>query len=237
MVYSWLKNIQFNLLPGRCILCRASSGRQLDLCGACQAILTRPWPHCHHCGLPTPGDTEFCGSCLNQRFCFRYCVALAIYQHPLDKLIHDFKYRRRMAVGKVLAALLSQRLLQHYQREQRPDIVVPVPLHWRRQWGRGFNQAHFLAAHLAHHLHIPLQADCLTRQQPTPPQQGMHRKERLRNLRHAFNVVAAPRGPHIALVDDVVTTGATSNVLCRMLLDHGAQQVDVWCLARTAQQK
>ena len=237
MVYSWLKNIQFALLPGRCVLCRANSDRQLDLCAPCQAMLTRSWPQCHHCGLPTPGDTEFCGACVNQSFYFRHCIALAVYQHPLDKLIQNFKYQRQMAVGKVLAELLSQRLLQHYQRQQPPDIVVPVPLHWRRQWRRGFNQAHFLADSLAHHLHIPLQSDCLARQQPTSPQQGMHRNERLRNLRHAFNVVAAPRGRRIALVDDVVTTGATANLLSRMLIEHGAEQVDVWCLARTPQQK
>ncbi len=233
MVYSWLKNVHYALLPGRCILCRASSGRPMDLCAACELSLSGRWPHCHHCGLPAPGDTEFCGSCLNQGFSFRYCIALAVYQHPVDRLIQLFKYQRRMAIGKVLAELLSHRLLQHYQREPRPDVVIPVPLHWRRQWRRGFNQAHFLAAKLARQLDIPLQSDCLARQQPTSPQQGMPRRQRLRNLRHAFNVAATPRGLHVALVDDVVTTGATADVLCRMLLEHGAEQVDVWCLART----
>lgn len=237
MVYTWLNNIQYAVLPGRCILCRASSHRQLDLCGACEVSLSRPWPHCHHCGLPTPGDTEFCGSCLNQRFYFRTCIALATYGHPVDILIQNFKYRRRLAIGKVLAHLLAQRLRKHYQRDTFPDVVVPVPLHWRRQWRRGFNQAHFLADRLGGQLGIQLQPHCLAREQPTPPQQGMPRDQRLRNLRHAFNVFAAPGGRHVALVDDVVTTGATTNLLCQMLLDHGAEQVDVWCLARTPPQK
>lgn len=237
MVYSWLNNIQFALLPGRCILCRTSSGRAVDLCIACENTLTRPWPHCHHCGLPALGDTDFCGHCVGQHLSFNCCVALAIYQAPLDRLIPLFKYQRRMAIGKVLAALLARRLQKHYQHDQYPDIVMPVPLHWRRQWRRGFNQAHFLAAQLAWQLEIPLQPDCLVRKQATRPQQGMRRNQRLRNLRHAFTMMGAPRGRHIALVDDVVTTGATANLLSRMLLDHGAERVDVWCLARTPPQE
>jgi ComF family protein len=138
-----------------------------------------------------------------------------------------------MAIAKVLAELLSHRLHKHYQHDPRPTLVLPVPLHWRRQWRRGFNQAHFLAAQLSRQLNIPLQSDCLARSHATQPQQGMQRRQRLRNLSHAFNVMASPRGRHIALVDDVVTTGATANLLSRMLLEHGAERVDVWCLART----
>ena len=233
MVYSWLNSVQFALLPGRCIVCRASSGRAMDLCTACEHTLIRQWPHCHHCGLPTPGDTEFCGHCVSQHFSFNCCIALAIYQAPVDRLIQRFKYQRRMAIAKVLARLLAHRLRRHYQHNQRPEIVLPVPLHWRRQWRRGFNQAHFLAAQLSRELDIPMQPDCLQRSQATPPQQGMQRRQRLRNLSHAFNVMTTPRGRHIALVDDVVTTGATANLLSRLLLEHGAERVDVWCLART----
>lgn len=170
---------------------------------------------------------------MSQHFSFNCCIALAIYQAPVDRLIQRFKYQRRMAIAKVLARLLAHRLRRHYQHNQRPEIVLPVPLHWRRQWRRGFNQAHFLAAQLSRELDIPMQPDCLQRSQATPPQQGMQRRQRLRNLSHAFNVMTTPRGRHIALVDDVVTTGATANLLSRLLLEHGAERVDVWCLART----
>jgi ComF family protein len=233
MVNAWLNTIQFMLLPGRCVLCRASSGRDNDLCTSCEAEISKPWPHCRHCGLPTTIDSEFCGHCSRQHFSFERCVALAPYQQPIDKLITNFKYQRRMAAGKVLALLLAHKLQQQYHQDNWPQVLIPVPLHWRRQWRRGFNQAHYLAAILAAELDIPLQASCLERRNATPSQQGMDRRQRRRNLQHAFNVIEPPAHGHIALIDDVVTTGTTSNLLCKQLLKCGATRIDVWCLART----
>jgi ComF family protein len=139
-----------------------------------------------------------------------------------------------MAAGKVLAQLLARRLRRHYQDDAWPETLIPVPLHWRRQWQRGFNQAHYLAAVLATELDIPLQAACLSRSVATPSQQGMNRRQRRQNLRHAFEVIEPPTHGHIALIDDVVTTGTTANLLCKQLLKQGATRVDVWCLARTS---
>ncbi len=233
MVYTWLNNIQFAILPGRCVCCRGASARNMDLCVACDAELSNPWPHCRHCGLPGASDTEFCGHCARGRFSFNCCIALAPYQQPIDSLITRFKYQRRMAAGKVLAQLLVRRLRQHYQHDDWPEALIPVPLHWRRQWQRGFNQAHYLAAVLSTELDIPLQASCLVRSKATPSQQGMDRRQRRQNLRHAFDVIEPPAHSHIALIDDVVTTGTTANLLCEQLLKQGATRVDVWCLART----
>lgn len=233
MVNSWLNNIQFMLLPGRCILCRASSGRDSDLCSDCEAELSRPWPHCRHCGLPNTINSEFCGHCSREHFSFERCIALAPYQHPLDHLVTGLKYQRRMAAGKVLAQLLAHKVSQQYHQDDWPQVLIPVPLHWRRQWRRGFNQAHYLAAILAAQLELPLQARCLVRRDATHSQQGMDRRQRRRNLRHAFSVIEPPAHSHIALIDDVVTTGTTSNLLCKQLLKHGATRVDVWCLGRT----
>jgi ComF family protein len=110
---------------------------------------------------------------------------------------------------------------------------VPVPLHWRRRWTRGFNQAEVIADELAYRLRIPLHAQALLRRQQHTPQQQLTAAQRRRNLRSGFAIRGDVRGRHVALVDDVVTTGATAAEIARTLLDAGAASVQVWCLART----
>lgn len=233
MVNTWLNNAQFWLLPGRCVVCSDSSGRNFDLCPACEAELAQPWPCCRHCGLPATANTEFCGYCVRERFSFTRCIALSPYQPPIDRLIARLKYQRHLSCGKVLGQLLARHLEQQYRDDSRPDTILPVPLHWARQWRRGFNQADYLAAILGSAMDIPLQRTSLARTRATHTQQGMNRRERQRNLRQVFDVARPLSGRHIALVDDVVTTGSTANLLSAALLKHGAERVDVWCLART----
>lgn len=233
MVYQWLQVAAHQLLPGRCILCRAATGRALDLCSPCEADLLRPRPACRHCGLATPVDAPSCGACAARPFAFARCVPLGCYSAPLDGLIRRFKVQRQPAVGRVLTQLLVPRLRQHYGAETMPAALLPVPLHWQRQWRRGFNQSYLLARDLSGPLGIPLDAACLRRSRPTPSQQGLDRRRRQANLRGAFELTAPPPAPHLALVDDVVTTGATADSIARLLLAAGVERVDLWCLART----
>ena len=233
MVYSGLNFVQHMLLPGRCVLCHALSGRTLDLCQPCELDLTQAWAQCLHCGLPCTSDVPHCGECTARPFQFSRCVALGSYGPPLDRLIGNFKYRRHWAAGSVLAKLLAQRLQQRYRDDTLPPLLIPVPLHWRRQWRRSFNQAHFLAARLGESLGIPVDDTCLLRQRNTASQKGLNRPQRLANLRHAFALKTAPKVAHIALIDDVVTTATTANLLATLLREAGVQRVDIWCLART----
>ena len=233
MVYSWLKNTQFALFPGRCVLCSEATGRHLDLCCACEAMLVKPWARCRQCALPCPTEVQQCGQCSQQTRHFTRSEALTLYQTPVDELIGALKYRRHTAPGRILAELLCAQLRVRYQDDQWPDGLLPVPLHWRRQWHRGFNQAHFLAVVLGKRLQIPVAGDILVRQRATPKQQGLNQRQRQTNLKRAFRVTRAPDAAHVALIDDVVTTGATCNELAALLLHKGASRVDVWCLART----
>lgn len=233
MVYTWLNNIQFALLPGQCVLCRAPSKRQRDLCLPCEEQLCSPWCRCQHCGLPTSIDASSCGQCAKRGFPFQYCIPLSLYRAPINQLITAIKYQRDLAAAAVLGQLLAQQLRYFYRDEPMPDVLIPVPLHWRRQWRRGFNQAHHLAAILGGQLALPVQGNCVIRARATPSQQGMNRQQRKRNLRRAFTIPRAPKGSHVALVDDVVTTGTTASLISALLLEHGATRVDVWCLART----
>lgn len=227
------------VLPAPCLLCHrvstpASASRLI--CSDCAAALpTLAPPHCPTCALPLTHPAPRCGQCLVRPPAFSEARIPFVYQHPLDGLIHQFKYRRQLASGKLLGELFLH-ALQATPLTQRPDYLVPVPMHWRRRWQRGFNQTDILARQLGNALCIPTLYAC---RQPlnTHSQKGLSRTARLHNLRRSFTthpkVAPLLKHTHIALVDDVVTTTATARALSELLLAAGAQRVDIWALART----
>lgn len=235
-------------LPCPCLLCDSSLPPHSPnlLCSDCAAALPHlQKPLCACCSLPlatgaqAPGiTTVYCGQCLAAPPSFSHSLIPFRYDFPLDALIHKFKYQQQLSAGKSLAQLLLHFVQQqlHQTPLLRPDMLVPVPLHWRRQWQRGFNQAELLAQPLSKALGIPLRNSC-QRRLHNHSQQGLSRRQRLRNLRQAFAInpagLADIQGKHLALVDDVVTTGATARCLSAMLRRAGAAQVDIWALART----
>lgn len=228
-----LKNGFQRLLPQPCLLCGQANNR--SLCGECERSLPRLDRHrwrCAQCSIPLPSDAPLCGHCVRQPPAFTQCCIPYEYSHPLDFLIHQFKYRRQLSSGKQLAQLL----LQHCQQVTRPDFVVPVPMHWRKRWQRGFNQSELLAYPIAHGLTLPI-VNALQRRQHGHSQKGLSRRERQSNLRRAFEIAPQYRpllqGAHVALIDDVVTTTATARCLSELLIKAGAARVDVWALART----
>ncbi len=229
-VYQWLKNNQI------CLLCGQPADATLPLCGDCETEL--PWlgGHCQVCALPLPGDGLTCGACQRQPPSFTRVEAPWRYAFPVDALITRFKHQQRWPYGHLLGRLLG-RHLQHAFADglPRPDRLLPVPLAAARLRQRGFNQAELLARWLARDLQLPLDCQTLRRTRETPAQQGLDAAARKRNLRQAFalGTPLQPAGLHLALVDDVLTTGATANALGRLLLRAGAARVDLYCLART----
>ena len=118
-----------------------------------------------------------------------------------------------------------------------PDLLIPAPMHWLKRWQRGFNQAEFLAQHIARELQIPLATKIVKRTHKTPAQKELTRSQRQQNLRKAFAISEKNRvqinGKRIAIIDDVVTTTATVRELSQLLIRAGAKEVQVWALART----
>ncbi len=229
-VYIWLKNKQ------TCLLCDEYSDGPLPVCVACETEL--PWlgDHCLQCALPLPAHGLSCGQCLKRPPAFTEVIAPWLYDFPVDSLITRFKHQSRWPMGRLLAELAGQ-FLQHRFDEglTRPDCLLPVPLATRRLRQRGYNQAGMLAAWLGKNLNLPVDDRQLLRVRETTAQQDLDAKSRKRNLNGAFKVVDAAwvQGRHLALVDDVLTTGSTADVIARTLLRCGAQRVDVYCLART----
>lgn len=228
---AWLR------LRRHCQLCDETTDHpRHDICTACEAEL--PWlgAHCQICALPLPASGMICGACQKKPPAFARVEAPWRYAFPVDSLITRFKHQAQWPFGRLLGELLAEHLQHAYDEGlPRPQALLAVPLARRRERQRGFNQARMLAGWLSRALQIPAPDDWLSRTLDTPAQQGLDAATRKRNLRQAFVVDAAERveGLHLALVDDVLTTGATANMLARLLLRAGAARVDVYSLART----
>lgn len=205
------------LLPPRCILCGARGQAPcLDLCRACEHA------------LPAPRASLVEGPIPLQR-----CYAPFEYGHPLDHLVHSLKYRRQLAVARVLGTLLGQRIAA-LGLAQGIDLMIPVPLHPARHAERGFNQSAEIAGWAARQASCPVDASLVVRNRDTRPQVGLAAEERRSNVSGAFAVTGAVRGLRVAVLDDVVTTGGTLCDLARALSLAGARTVDGWCVARAA---
>ncbi|EKE77520.1 ComF family protein [Gallaecimonas xiamenensis] len=207
---------------GRCWLCLEAS--HSPLCATCQGDLPAKGSRCRQCGEAGPAQ---CRACAQKAPPFDEVHFGVPYGPPLDALIHRFKYQRHWW----LDAPLCQPLLAALAGVDRPDCLVPVPLHWSRRLWRGFNQAHLLAHHLGQALDLEVNPRLLRRQRATRQQQGLGRQARQRNLSRAFKL-CGPVPAHVALVDDVMTTGTTAATLARLLKQAGCQKVQLWCLAR-----
>ncbi|MNJ21614.1 DNA utilization protein GntX [compost metagenome] len=231
MVYKWLNSNHL------CLLCNDPAEQPYPLCVACEAEL--PWLQdgCQVCALPLPMQGLTCAQCRRRAPAFFRVEAPWHYGFPLDTLISRFKYNSQWPMGHLLAQLLGRWLCHRYSEGlPRPALLIPVPLAPRRLRQRGYNQAAMLASWLSGHTGIVSNEQVLKRLLDTPAQQGLKARARKRNLRQAFIVTNAHtiEGRHLALIDDVLTTGATAQTLASLLLKAGARRVDVYCLARTA---
>ncbi len=218
-------------VPGQCEVCRRWGAA--SLCGDCVTRFAAAVPRCGRCALRLGAAAAACGQCLRDPPPFECTVCVADYDFPWDRLIADFKFHGRAELAGTLAALLATAV----DPLAPPDLVLPVPLAPRRLAERGYNQAWELARRVARTHHLAARADVLTRPLESLHQADLTRAQRLANLRAAF--VVGPRardllrGRRVALVDDVLTTGATAREAARVLLQAGAAAVDVWVLART----
>lgn len=232
MVYNFSS---FSVLPGLCIGCQRLTDRKLDLCEACEALLPANTPNCAHCALPLPVSAPSCGRCQNETNHFNNAVSAFVYGGEIATHIHAFKYHRKLAQGRVLSELLAQKIQSNIASNELPDMLIPVPLHWLKLIRRGYNQADEIARILSLHLNLPIQRKALARVQRGSTQSDLSRKQRLVALKAIFATRNHHliKGKNIALIDDVMTTGATASTLARLLKQAGCNTVQVWTLART----
>ncbi len=233
------------IYPPRCTICSrflwkgplVKETGSLSFCPACMAdFRTIASPLCPICGQPFPSEVKedhICEDCLRKRPFYEAAWAPYRYEGAILKAIHRLKYGSKGFLADALGPLLARFTEKRFDRSG-PVLIMPVPLHPKRIRERGFNQSLLLARHVARRLQLDLDFLSLRRVRYTPPQTGLAKKERQKNVRKAFQLKhqEAVKGKTILLVDDVVTTGNTLNECARVLKKGGAVKVFGVSLAR-----
>jgi ComF family protein len=226
------------VLPVNCVFCGLRTlAEQPNICPDCASDL--PWLEntCGRCGLPLPvvaGVETLCGQCLHAPPVYHLLQTLFSYQFPIDQLVLRLKFQQQFVYAHLLGELLAERVAQYYaSNASQPAMILPMPLHARRLRERGFNQAVELARPVARRLGVPIGYGCAKRVKYTAAQMELPLKLRAQNVQQAF--VAAPRlaGLHVAIIDDVITSGHTVHELALALRAVGVTRIDVWGIART----
>lgn len=241
-----LLRFQHLLLPPRCIACGNPANRGIpepncrscpvtDLCNTCHAQLPLNLHACRRCALPLSGSQPglICGRCLRRPPPYQASWCAFEYTYPATHLIRRLKYGGALAPSRVLGVLLADYLRIHHVGPW-PECFIPVPLHTLRYRSRGYNQVIELGRHLQQALGVRMRTDLITRIRHTPEQAGLSRRARRKNLRRAFATTNVALPTHIAVLDDVITTGSTLDELGKTLKRAGVERVEVWGLARAA---
>lgn len=215
------------LLPQRCRQCGIPSSAG-GYCAGCAASLERHPHPCRICGTPFTGDTV-CGGCQHNPPPFDETIAPFKYAPPVSEDVHKLKYHRNLACGRDLGCLLALEL--EHRDPFLPEVLVPVPLHWKRRFKRGFNQSVEIARPVSRQFGVPINVRLVRRVTHTVPQVGLKPAQRRDNLRRAFRVTGAEVPDSVAIVDDVVTSGATVSEVARCLREAGVRTICVWAVS------
>lgn len=232
MVNRWLNNIQNHFFPPTCLLCGEDGEGNRDLCTNCHTELPQHHNACRICALPLEGNHHgfICGRCQQHPPAYNSSSIPFRYEPPVSQLLTQLKFQRRLAYARLLGDLMATALWE--RNLPVPELLIPVPLHALRLRERGYNQALELARPISRHLQVPLDYSTCQRVRATAAQSDLKADERRRNIKGAFHLRQPINARHVAIIDDVVTTGHTVNELARILRKAGVEHIEVWALAR-----
>jgi len=222
------------LFKSQCVLCDTSVDTKVSLCEACRYDLPSVEFACQVCALPIESDTEsnICGQCIGQKPYADYALNVFHYSNPVDYLISRMKFQQQLSETAVLADLLKNFILNKSLEHGLPEAFIPVPLHKKRLSKRGFNQSLEIIKPLAKDKNIPVLLNAMERSTETKEQTHLNKQQRKKNVSGCFSLLEEPLHSHIVIVDDVVTTGVTTNEMAKLLKKSGVEKVGVWSLAR-----
>jgi ComF family protein len=223
-----LRAVLRRALPQACTLCAAACDDAM-LCAACAMQMPRIADPCPQCALPSP-DNLLCGACLANAPPYAATITAWRYAFPADRLLRAFKYGAQLALAEPLALALCHAV--RARAMPTPDRLIAMPLSAQRQRERGFNHAHEIARRVSSSTRVRLER-AFRRTRDAPPQAGLTLRERARNVRDAFEATQSLAGLSVAIVDDVMTTGATLAAAATAARAAGAVRVEAWVVART----
>jgi len=229
------------LFPSRCILCGKTVNapvvnEAVELCASCYEKQPFNTTCCVQCALPLVADSEtdtLCGRCIQKLPEYDYAHSVFRYEGDIIQLVHQLKFSEKITYARSIGELLllaydSDALL----KVEKPDCLLPVPLHASRIWQRGFNQSIEIARVLSSRRNIPIEYGAVIRSRSTTSQTGLSAKKRQKNIKSAFKVVNEMRYKNVLIIDDVVTTGSTVNELAKLLKKNSVDRVGVLSIAR-----
>lgn len=223
----WPHNVHF---PLRCLFCGATT-RGTRWCRDCYREL--PWNDvaCRRCGTPLATAAVLCGQCLRLPPALDAACCAFRYVFPVNRLVTQLKFNGQLGYARDLGVLLADHI-RCSNTASAPEAIVPVPLHPARLRQRGFNQSIEIARRVGRELGLPVLSRVCMRRRNTAPQTALNGNARRRNVRGAFSVMRRPQARHLAIIDDVVTTGATARELATTLRAAGAESITLWAPAR-----
>jgi len=233
-----LKNLLDWLYPPTCIACHKliplnhAQPRDMMLCKMCQTLFEPIIPPiCNTCGTPTENAVERCVSCYGKSFYFTTNRAMFLYDELMRDLLLELKFKQNKQIAHSLGKLWAMHVSDTFNYKDN-TFFVPLPMHQKKQRERGFNQAEILTQHLSNRLNIPME-NTLLRTIDTPPQSGLHPRQRIENVHGAFDVAKGinPQGKNYIIIDDIYTTGASLNACAKVLKEAGALGVSCMTLA------
>jgi ComF family protein len=221
------------LFPSRCRSCELvlQDGDDGLFCGLCFSQLPFQEHSCIRCGQSLTSNNNSCGRCIANPPPFDSCFCAFRYETPIDKLIQNYKYAEHPEYARLLANLLSNEVLA--AGLEKPELLIPTPMHKSRLRTRGYNQAALLSNALGQILGIKSDPRLLIKHKVTTPQVELSLAARRNNVRGSFLLRRAPEVKHVAIIDDVLTTGSTVTEMSKVLKQNGVDYIQVWTLAHT----
>ena len=225
------KKTKRKLFPPACFLCGAECETTLALCRGCINDLPYNSIACPVCASPLLTTSRICPACSKEKKQpFNSCRTLFVYRFPINQVIKKIKYDNHLEAARCLGLLMATAFANTCA--DRPQCIIPVPLHASRLRQRGYNPALELARPIASKLDLAINTKTCIRTKPTRPQSQLTARQRKQNVRDAFAIVDWPGYQHIVIFDDVMTTGATCRELARTFRKVGVATIEIWACAR-----
>jgi len=201
-----------------------------SICDTCQQKLPYLENACRRCALEIPPNTDLCGNCLTNPPPFDETVCVFNYAQPIDQWIHKLKYDEQLMYADVLARFIAQHAME--LQLPPPEIIIAVPSHPKRLAERGFNHSELIAKRISKLLNMQYEPNLIKKCRHTPPQASLSRAQRLKNHTGTYKMTGKTRVSSVAIIDDVVTTGATTTEISKILKRNGVNYIQVWSFAR-----
>ena len=214
-----------------CMFCGNSANSKMALCVNCHESL--PWimHACKGCATPLLGEDIFCGICIKIPYGLSEICALFEYRQPIKYFISSLKFNHKLIYAKFFSKCFIESISKSKQVDL-PQAIIPMPLHNKRIQHRGFNQAIEISRPIAKYFNIPLLRRCIIRTRHVLPQSDLSKKQRILSVKNIFSVAESKDYKHVAIVDDVMTTGSSVRSLIGTLKKSGIERIDLWVVAR-----